>query len=207
VERPLDLLFIHPHGHLQSDWQVPIGALTTVNSVQGEKLGVYSWECTDEQIRKARVVALDWYWHFSLPAVRAVANRVRRLNPAAPIVVGGLTAAWFGPRAFDLLPVDYVAVGDSEAGMARLVEMGTRVGAEVPPGFIRADGVCGPRGLLDQERFDRLDPVSAEWFPSLPSEALPPMVLLVRGCDDHCGRTCRPARCVALLCGSTRLAG
>jgi hypothetical protein len=187
----LDLLFIHPHGHLLSDWLVPIGALTAVNRVEGRKLGVYSWECTDEQIRAARVVALDWYWHFSLPAVRAVANRVRRLNPAAPIVVGGLTASWFGRRTFELLPVDYVAVGDAEAGMAGLVEMGARRGgAGTPPNLLGADGGAGPRVTLDREEFDRLDPVSSDWFPSLTPERASPFILLVRGCDAPCGRTC-----------------
>jgi radical SAM superfamily enzyme YgiQ (UPF0313 family) len=186
-----DLLYIHPHAQLLDDWEVPLGALTSVNTVRGSKRGVYAWECTDDEIRAARVVALDWHWHFSLPAVRAVAERIRRLSPETPIVVGGLTASWFGRRTFELLPVDFVAVGDAEAGFDRLVEMGApRSGLEVAPNFLRRDGRCGASVVLQQEAFDRLDSVSVDWFPSLAARTSAPVVMLTRGCDAPCGRTC-----------------
>jgi hypothetical protein len=191
---PLDVLYIHPHNHLVDDRYVPVGAITSMNAAGGSKLGLYAAECGDAPIRRARVVALDWHWHFSLPAVRKVVERVRRLNPSALLVLGGLTAAWFGRRVFRILPVDFVAVGEAEPGFAILARDARTVDPSRLPNFVAADGTAGPRRPLTPTEFDALDPITVDWFPSLAGPRFEADLFLGRGCTRDC-----PGRCLSRL--------
>ena len=82
--RRIDVLYIRSHNNLVADSIVPLGAITSMNAAPGTKLGVYASECTEAQIRMARMVAVDWHWCFSLPAVRAICEKVRRIHPQVP---------------------------------------------------------------------------------------------------------------------------
>lgn len=186
----LDVLYLHPHGHLVDDRYVPVGAITSMNAAGGRKLGLYSGECSDQTIRSARVVALDWHWHISLPAVQRVVERVRRVNPSAVVVLGGLTAAWFGQRVFGFLPVDLLAVGEAEPGFAMLVEAGGAIDPARLPNFVSADGTVGPRRALTQAEFDQIDPITVDWFPSLAGPGFEADLVLGRGCTHGCKGRC-----------------
>lgn len=183
----IDVLYIRSHNNLVSDGIVPLGAVTNMNAARAKKLGVYASECTDAQIRSARLVAVDWHWAFTLPAARAICERVRRVQPDAAVVVGGLTAGLFGERAFGLLPADFLLTSDTEPAFARLAA-GERDVSKLP-NVLDSRGGSGPRRRLSREEFDALDPVTVDWFPSF-DRSQSQHVFLSRGCDGPCRNHC-----------------
>jgi hypothetical protein len=160
------LLYIHPRGHL-NDLVIPAGALACMNGVRIPKLGRYSFEVTPEEIRAARVVALDLHWALALPGVETLLAHVRRLNPAARVIAGGITAGHFAEELVERMGIDFVIRGDSETAFAALV-MDLLEGREVdavPNVFVRGRAPAAPRRMTSQE-FDATDCLTADWFPT-----------------------------------------
>ena len=185
--RRIDVLYIRSHNNLVADSIVPLGAITSMNAAPGTKLGVYASECTEAQIRMARMVAVDWHWCFSLPAVRAICEKVRRIHPQVPIVIGGLTAGLFGNKTFELLSADYLLSADTEPAFAALVA-GERNITKLP-NTLDSTGRSGPQRRITQEEFDGLDPLTVDWFPSFNRNSRR-NIFLSRGCDNRCGNHC-----------------
>ncbi|MCM2335075.1 MAG: hypothetical protein NDI82_14165, partial [Anaeromyxobacteraceae bacterium] len=92
--RGAPLLYVHPRGHL-NDLVVPAGALSAMNAAPGPKLGRYAFEVGDDELRAARVVAMDLHWALGLSGLRPLLARLRAVNPAARVVVGGITASHY----------------------------------------------------------------------------------------------------------------
>lgn len=189
----LDLLYIHPHNNIVDDRMIPCGAITCVNFAPGKKLGVFSFDCTDEQILGSRIVAIDWHWYSGFPAVRALCERVRIINPRARIVVGGMTCSLLSKHVFELLPADFAAIGDAELALSSMVESANLDHAEGLVNVLSADGRPHTERDMTEEEFARLDPVTATWFPSLGKTDFVPSVFVARGCFSSCAGRC-PSR-------------
>ncbi|MCC6217613.1 MAG: hypothetical protein IT376_22330 [Polyangiaceae bacterium] len=188
-----DVLFIHPSGHL-NDLVVPAGAITCMNAVAASKLGRYSFEVSDEEIQRARVICIDVHWALALGGFGELVAHVRRLAPAVPIVVGGITAGHFPGDLLDEYAVDWVLQGDSEASFACLVEalLAGRDPGALPN--VHGRGRQAPRARMTSEALDVTDPLTADWFPTYQevsawdAVAFPPgrTLSVARGCPLRC---------------------
>lgn len=161
------LLYIHPYSH-PNDYQVPAGLIGLMNEVQVPKLGRYAFELVEDEVRAARCFALDLHWFFSIDALAAITRDLKALNPAAPVIVGGITAGFYAAYLLEHYPIDYLIQGDAEEVFPRLVEC-IFEGRPVPdlPNLHRKN--VGPptrRFTVSASRYGRTDYLTWDWFPS-----------------------------------------
>jgi len=187
------LLYVHPRGHL-NDLVVPAGALSALNATPVAKLGRYAFEVTDEELRAARVVALDLHWALGLSGLEPLLARLRAVNPAARTVVGGITASHYPRELIAELGVDHVVQGDAEEAFPALVAalLDGRAPGDLPNVWSRGHR---PRlARVDQAAFEAADCLTADWFPTLARvrdwmTAACPMsanIPVARGCALRC---------------------
>lgn len=192
-----DVLFIHPEGHF-NDLAVPTGAIGCMNAVSASKLGRYAFEVEDDEIRAARVVAVDLHWSIALPGFTRLVRHVRAVNPRVAIVAGGITAGHYPEELLAQHPVDYVIRGDSEVAFARLVDAILR--GEPPARVPNTYGRGGDGPLLERmtdAEFDATDTLTSDWFPTLEklvdvdaqAHSQCRVVLLARGCPLRCANS------------------
>lgn len=161
-----EVLYVHPSGHL-NDLVVPTGAVSCLNEVRAPKAGRYAFEVTDDEVRAARVVAMDLHWSVGLPGFERLVRHVRSLNPRAVLVVGGITAGHYPRALLEHYPVDFVVRGDSEVAFAALVDAVLRGRSpEGIPNVYGRDLPSPPLRRMTRAEFDRTDPLSVEWFPT-----------------------------------------
>jgi hypothetical protein len=120
-DRVAPVLYVHPRSQLCMREIIPISLPAIANRVQQRLVGRFEEELTDRQIRAARVVLMDIHWYLTLPAALRLAERVRRVNPGAKIVAGGLTASIFSRQIVRGSPIDFVVRGDAERPLPALV--------------------------------------------------------------------------------------
>ncbi len=194
---PAQVLLIHPEGHF-NDLAVPAGAVACMNAVDAPKLGRYAFEVDDDEIRAARVVAIDLHWSIAVPGFARLAAHVKHVNPDVKIVVGGITAGHYPVELLSAHPVDYVIRGDSEVAFARLVH-GLLAGAAptgIPNVFSR-DAHSPPLQRMTEEEFDATDTITTNWFPTLESvvdhdaeaHSQCRVILMARGCPLRCSNS------------------
>lgn len=190
----MTLLFLHPSGHV-NDAVLPVGALAAINSVACERRGRYAIELRDEDIRWAKVVALDLHWALALPSALAISEHVRRVSPDARIVIGGISAGLWAKELVERRVADFVVRGDAEPGFPALVE--ALVGGREPgplPNVWGPDGREPEQARASPEQLSRTSGVLAPWFPgyerlqALGASALSHdrVSVLVRGCAMRC---------------------
>ncbi len=191
---PPPLLYLHPAGHL-NDFVVPAGALASLNAVRAPKLGRFAFEVADEELAAARVVAVDLHWAVGVPGFSRLVGHVRRVNPRATIVAGGITAGIHARALVDDLGVDFVVRGDAERDFAALC--GALLDGRDPGVLPNVVGRHRPGGVprrMTQEEFDATDCVTAGWFPTYErvsdwSTAVYSMartIPVLRGCPMRC---------------------
>jgi len=200
------VLYLHPYNHPQDD-VVPVGSITAMNLLSGAGvLGRYASEVSEEEVRAARVVAMDVHWFPPLAVLDGMLAGIRHIQPDVPVVVGGITAAFYGRALLERFDVDHVVGGDVELTLPELV--GCLVDGRPPPALpgVWSRGVDDPPqppARLPTERFDRLDALTIDWFPTLrrrvvdkhamhrrgrqvPSDPGFPTLLVSRGCARDC---------------------
>ncbi len=201
----MEVLFVQPCGSPAPN-VVSVGALGCMNAVTRGKLGLYQHEATDDVIARARVVVAPLHWYFPLAAVVGWATHVRRVNPTARIVLGGLTAALFARQLLARGAADFVLTGDSEQPLRLLIDAvlsgeSYETLASVPNVW----STLGPpraRVQHDAQSFGALDHLTHDWFPSFSRfnrlvhdefarerfefDGFYPFVPLVRGCRHAC---------------------
>lgn len=194
VSGPAEVLYIHPHGHL-NELVVPAGVISSMNAINATRLGRYAFEVTDTEIRNASVIALDLHWSCGITGFEPMVERIRRVNPKAVIIVGGITAGLVPETILARYPVDYVIQGDSEVAFARLVDTvlrGRRPGG-IPNVSGRGLSTAAPRRMTSKE-FDRNDCLTIDWFPTFQrvtglqaaAFGLGRTIPVVRGCRMRC---------------------
>ncbi|NOQ46490.1 MAG: hypothetical protein GQ559_07435 [Desulfobulbaceae bacterium] len=198
----LDLLYIHPSLGA-TDLNIPMGAIGLINGIDCRKLGVMAWELTPSLIEQAKVVAMGLHWYFPLAFVNDIANAIKAINPAAKIIVGGLTATIFARQLLQRYPVDYVILGDAEEVFAPLVEY--LMNGTLPHSLSNvATKSALPQHILpvSQKAYDTIDPITVDWFPTYKdhmfsvqrdfpgqfheSKGVYPFIPVFRGCTRNC---------------------
>jgi len=160
------VLYVHPAGHL-NDLVVPAGALSCMNGLASPRLGRFAFEVTEAEIAAARVVAIDLHWALAVPAFGRLVRHVRRIQPRAAIVAGGITAGIHARSLVDDLGVDFVVRGDSERAFSSLCRALLDDGDPGPiANVVRRGAVSTPSARMTQEDLDGTDCVSASWFPT-----------------------------------------
>lgn len=161
-----EVLYIHPSGHL-NDLVVPTGAVSCLNAIRAPRVGRYAFEVTDDEVRGARVIAVDLHWSVGLPGFERLVRYVRSLNSGAVLVVGGITAGHYPRVLLERYPVDYVVRGDSEVAFAALVD--AIVAGRSPGGIPNVYARDAPDPLVQRmtgAEFDWTDPLTVDWFPT-----------------------------------------
>jgi hypothetical protein len=163
------VLFLHPYNHMEPD-AVPVGAVGLVNLLPGKALGRFASEVTSGELAAARVILIDAHWFFPLGILEGMVTALRRVNPSARIVVGGIASAFYAEIFFERYPVDYVLTGDVETVFATLV--GHLLAGEEPPPLpgvwsASTPGRSPPDGArIRAAEFDAIDWLTIDWFPS-----------------------------------------
>lgn len=178
-----------------NDLAVPAGAISSMNALDRPKLGRYAFEVRDEEIVAARIVAVDLHWAIALPAFERLLERIRRVHPAAFVVVGGITAGHYGAQLVQRHPIDAVIVGDSETSFRALVEavLEGRPPTAIP-NLVLPGPVFTPRLRMTPAEFDATDCLSTDWFPAFENARTwdsrafshAPTLPVVRGCPMRC---------------------
>lgn len=193
-DSPLDLLYIHPAGHL-NELVVPTGVISALNSVSCRRLGRYAFEVDDAEIAAARIIALDLHWALALNGFGPLVAHIRTLAPTTPIIVGGISAGHWPGELLRRYPVDYVIQGDAEVAFAALVD--ALLAGEVPGPLANVHARDAappiPRRMSSAE-LSATDCVRTEWMPTLSrfgrheTEAFTPSatIAIARGCSSRC---------------------
>ena len=201
------VLYLHPYNHPQDD-VIPVGSIAAMNLLAGHGvLGRYASEVTAEEIRAASVVAMDVHWFPPLAVLDGMLADIRGIRPDVPVVVGGITAAFYGRSLLERFDVDHVVSGDVELSLPTLIDSLVE-GHPAPtlPGVWSRGLDAPPRRAerLSRRRFDRLDSLTIDWFPTLkrrvlerhalhrqgrqvPSDPGFPTLVVTRGCVRRCG--------------------
>lgn len=148
----LDLLYVHPSATLEtpSFFFMPAGVLGLLNEARAAGWRVLGLNAALEQAlepdfrledfvraQPARLYALDAHWHEHLYGALAAARAIRRADPGARIVLGGISATHFRDALLAEHPeIDWVARGYAEGTLPRLLD---DLAAHAEP----------PRGVLD----------------------------------------------------------
>jgi hypothetical protein len=199
---PSAILYLHPYNHLDR-MVIPIGAVTAINSLSHDVLGRYIDEASEKEILAARVILIDAHWFLCLPALKAIIENLRRLNARAQIIIGGITAAYYGKVFLERYDVDFVIGGDAEVSLDSLV---TSILDGLEPGPLSnvwsRYHTPNEFARLTQETYDQLDWITVDWFPTYKRAVLDlhrhgfesrlwfadsyPLLPVVRGCERDC---------------------
>ena len=200
-----DVLFIHPFNHARPD-AIPVGTVGAVNLLSHTVAGRYAEELTLDDIRAARAILLDVHWFFPLSVLHGIVTELKRVNPSAPVVVGGITASFYGKMLLDRAPIDHLVAGDAEECLPQLVDH--LVAGEPPPPLpnVWTRGAPPPSAATTSRRdFDAIDWLTLDWFPSYRARTVSahaayarearesiadnthPILPLTRGCRRSCG--------------------
>ncbi|MBI5479354.1 MAG: hypothetical protein HY906_10885 [Deltaproteobacteria bacterium] len=197
------VLYLHPYNHTVPH-VIAAGSIAAVNLVPGPRLGRYAEEVTRDEIEAAAVLLLDVHWFLPIAVVGGVIASLRRINPGARIVVGGITASFFRRLFLERFPADYLVSGHAERSLPTLVAHLLR-GERPPPLPDVWNGTGAPvEDLAPPPDLDDLDWLTIDWFPSYRAEVerrhaghsfdprcpqmdCHPVLLLSRGCHRHCG--------------------
>jgi len=116
------ILYIHPDTDMMLREIIPMSLPALINRLSEPVIGRFHDEWTEDEIRAARIVLLDVHWDLSLRSAVRLSRQVKRINPGATIIAGGLSATLFAPQLLRDSPIDYVIRGDGEIPLLRLVD-------------------------------------------------------------------------------------
>jgi radical SAM superfamily enzyme YgiQ (UPF0313 family) len=168
-----DLVHIHPSGARKTPRFLffPAGLIPLINEVRSAGYSVASINEPMEMLRNSSrsiadlladydspCYAIDIHWHEHIHGGMSIARLIKRMRPSSRVVVGGLTASFFGA---DLLracsAIDYVVAGYGEGQLPRLAQ-----------GFRGKRQSRLPRGIIQSHTppadMDQYDYVTCDWL-------------------------------------------
>ncbi len=130
--------YLHPSSsNAASHWVIPAGIFGLVDLIQKEnfyieglnypmeldlddKFSVEEWLCSHPA--DFYLVGIHWYVH--VKGADFLINTIRRINPNAIVISGGLTASIFPEYLMELITgIDYILCGDSEKPIVDLLKV------------------------------------------------------------------------------------
>lgn len=202
AKNKIDVLYIHPSGN-SGDYNIPMGVLGLLNSIDCVKAGKMYFEVTDSILLNSKIIAIDCHWYFSLSEIGRLAKDIKKINPRATIIVGGQTATALAGMMVKRFKVDYVVRGDGEIPFPLLVKdiLGGGDGRDVPN--IASRRFINPQTYhLTEEDYNKSDCITIDWFPALKERmglihnflpfgycepmGLYPFIPVYKGCSNDC---------------------
>jgi len=128
--------------------------------------GVYDRELTPELVRNHDTFIVELNWFPQLRIFFLVVAFIRRYNPGAKILFGGLYAGLMCEEIFRRLPVDYFIRGDTELPIREFLQ---GVAPRKIPNMVGRDFENPQIYKFALEEFEHLD-YNLDWFPSYHTE-------------------------------------
>ncbi|MBI2060443.1 MAG: cobalamin B12-binding domain-containing protein [Nitrospirae bacterium] len=162
------VLYVHPRpGREGQNHIIPMGVVPLMNSIPYPKLGLFEREVTEAHLRRAKVVAMDLHWYYTLDRLVRLAEAYKRINPSIQIVVGGYTASVLGRALVSGSQVDFVIRGDAEGPFPQLVHALMEGGDPAHVPNLIAKEFSSPFAYrVGAEEYSRSDYRALDWFPS-----------------------------------------
>jgi len=163
----IDVLYIHPSGNL-TEYNIPMGVIGLMNSIDCVKLGKMYFEVNDEIIFNSKIIVMDCHWYFSLSEIGKLARKFKAINPEVVIVVGGYTATIFAEMMVFRFKVDYVIKGDAELPFPLLIKalLGGKSVAGIP-NIVSKTFITKQSYKLTEKDYSNADYLTIDWFPAL----------------------------------------
>lgn len=129
--------YIHPSSSKSaSHWVIPAGIFGLINLIKREGFKVIGLNYPMEldldrgfsiedwlEKQKADFYLVDIHWFVHAKGASFIIENVKKVNPHAYVVVGGLTASVFAEDLMALIPgIDFIIQGDSEMPMVNLLK-------------------------------------------------------------------------------------
>lgn len=183
----IDVLYIHP-GRCAADYNIPVGLIGLMNSIDCSKTGKMYFEVTDDIILKSRIIVMDCHWYFSLPEIGRLSGVFKKINRNTIIVTGGHTASVFAEDIVNKFEVDYVIKGDAERPFPLLIKelLEGRSGCSVP-NIVNKRFVTPQTYHLTEKDFSNCDYLNIDWFPLLKRRTQEVHKLMKFGYDEYLG--------------------
>lgn len=123
--------------------------------------GVYGHELSEAHIREHDTFVIELCWFTALYEVGLLATHIKRINPRAKILIGGLYSQLAYRKILDSYPIDYFIRGDNELPIAMFLD------GEDPrniPNFVDREVEHPIEYRFSQDDFASLD-FDLSWFP------------------------------------------
>ena len=92
----------------------PVSLPALMNRLEVPVKGRFQYELTEKEIRSAKFVLMDIHWYTSMAYGIFLSRKIRRINPEAIIISGGITATLFARQILRDSEIDYIIRGDAE---------------------------------------------------------------------------------------------
>jgi hypothetical protein len=186
-------LVVVPTLMLDASFSAPLAWMFSACSNQVK--GVYGFELTSDLVRAHQRFIVELSWFIGLHEFGLIVDFIRRHNPSAEILFGGLYAGIQYREILRQYPVDYFIAGDNEQPIRRFVE---GVPARDIPNCVGRDFANPQSYVFTPDEFSNLD-FDLSWFPSyfkyrIEGELfhIPHLITFKGGCDavhdgcDYC---------------------
>jgi len=187
MENKIDVLYVHPGRHA-SDYNIPVGLIGLMNSIDCTKIGKMYYEITDGIILKSKIIVMDCHWYFSLSEIERLSSIFKKIKKDIIIIIGGHTATIFAKYIIDRFKVDFVIKGDAEIPFPLLIKelLGGRNGRHVP-NIVNKKFVTPQSYSLTSKDFSDCDYINIDWFPLLELRMKKVHRLIEFGCNEQLG--------------------
>jgi hypothetical protein len=176
----------------------PMGLIDLMNRLSVSKLGLYSWEVTEKEIRHARIVLIPVHWFYSIPSAIQLAKQYKKWNPDLIILTGGYTATVFDKEIIASTAFDYIIRGDAELIISQFIQaLLENRNVENFPNITSKNWQTPISSFISTLDLDKGNYRNIEWFPTFQKMAISsqrikeinylyPWIPVTRGCRFHC---------------------
>jgi hypothetical protein len=203
TDKTIDVLYVHPSLD-SADVIIPMGMISLMNSVNGTKQGIYSFELSKDLINKSLIIVMDLHWFIHLKKVESLAKFIKSINRSVKIIIGGYTATIFANIIIKMYDVDYLIKGDAEVPFKLLVDkLINNLSPESVPNVVSKKFKNRQTYFIQKKDFNTLNTLETSWFLSFQkniSEENPLFIPITRGCIYPCSWCYGSKRNQRILC-------
>lgn len=183
---------------------LPMSLPALINRLPAPVMGRFHNEWTRREAASAKIILLDIHWYISIPSAFKLIEKLKRINPAAVVITGGVSASLFRDQLARDARIDYIITGDAEIPLQQLTEAllnGQQI--EKIPNVISRRHVSASQYCLTVRDMDQSDYRDISFFPTLEKRiydihrrshghAFPvyPYLTVYRGCPLDCEECC-----------------
>jgi len=170
-----EVIYIHPYTPMYDPLTIPFSLPALIKRIPVEVAGFSHSEIKDEHIRNAKIIIIDIHWYLSLLGAVELVRKIRRLNPKAKIIAGGVTASEYAKTLVDSFDIDYVIRGDAEIPLPSLINalLNEQENIRLVPNVVGKHGFETPQNYhLTQQDLDDNEFYNVDFFPAFKKRIL-----------------------------------